>query len=168
MNIEFVRLAQVPTADLISLMTHPRLRKHMPLLGLDFDETACLRFVRQKEEAWRVHGYGVWAFYIDGRFVGWGGLQDENGDPDLALVLHPEHWGKGKVLYGEIVRRAFGEMGFDHITALLPLSRRNPSVLERLGFQKDGQVEIGGQPFSRLKLARARYESRRGEPRSAP
>lgn len=57
---------------------------------------------------------------LDGKFVGWGGLQDENGDADLALVLHPDYWGLGKHIYNEIVDRAFNPMGFESITILLP------------------------------------------------
>lgn len=32
-------------------------------------------------------------FFVDGQFAGWGGLQQEDGDADLALVLHPDYWG---------------------------------------------------------------------------
>lgn len=45
---------------------------------------------------WQQYGYGPWAFEIDQQFAGWGGLQYEEGDADLALVLHPKFWGSGK------------------------------------------------------------------------
>ena len=71
----------------------------------------CEGFIAAKEQLWAEHGYGPWAFFVDGEFVGWGGLQPEDGEADLGMVLHPKHWGVGKALYDEVIRRAFGEMG---------------------------------------------------------
>jgi RimJ/RimL family protein N-acetyltransferase len=71
------------------------------------------------------HGYGPWAFLVDNKFAGWGGLQYENGDADLALVLHPQYWGFGKKIFNQIIRRAFNEMGMESITILLPLQEIN-------------------------------------------
>ncbi len=160
MQMEFKRLSEVDTSDVVELMPNPRLRAHMPLLSPDFDETACREFVAQKEQAWADHGYGVWAFFIDEPFAGWGGLQDENGDPDLGLVLHPDFWGVGKILYAEVVRRAFGSMGFDYITILLPPTRTKLAAVKRLGFHRAGEIDVGGESFMRFLLTRDRHRSR--------
>jgi hypothetical protein len=40
--------------------------------------------------------HGPWAFIVDGKFAGWGGLQPEEGDADLELVLHPDYWATEK------------------------------------------------------------------------
>lgn len=48
MRIEFKRLTEVDKSDIIELMTHPLLRKHMPLLGDIFDEAACDAFITGK------------------------------------------------------------------------------------------------------------------------
>ena len=143
----------------MKLMTDPRMCRHMPLLDPGFDKAACERFVAKKEEAWAVHGYGMWAFFVDGSFVGWGGLQDEGGDPDLGLVLHPDHWGKGKALYQEVIRRAFGEMGFEYVTILLPPTRTKLAAIRRLGFHREGQVDVGGSSFMRFKLTGNRWQA---------
>lgn len=129
----------------------------MPLAGDDFDEAECERFVAGKEKLWEEHGFGPWAFYIDGAFAGWGGLQPEGGDADVGLVLHPDYWGTGRVIYEEIVARAFGEMGFDSVTALLPPTRTRAGGLTRLGFEPDGETEIGGERFLRYRLRAERY-----------
>jgi [ribosomal protein S5]-alanine N-acetyltransferase len=127
----------------------------MPLARGDFDDAACGRFVAGKEKLWEEHGYGPWAFYVDGEFAGWGGLQPEGGDADVGLVLHPDYWGTGRAIYEEIVARAFGEMGFDSVTALLPPTRAEG--LTRLGFESDGETEIGGERFLRYRLLAERY-----------
>lgn len=62
-------------------------------------------------------------FFVDDNFAGWGGLRPEGGDADLALVLHPDYWVTGRAICEEIVACAFGEMGFDSVTVLLPPTR---------------------------------------------
>jgi len=88
-----------------------------------FDEKQCLAWVKGKEKQWQDHGYGPWAFLVDNKFAGWGGLQYEDGDADLALVLHPQYWGFGKKIFNQIIRRAFNEMGMESISILLPPTR---------------------------------------------
>ena len=136
----------------MELMNHPLVRRQMPLLKGDFTKANCEAFIANKEKLWAHHGYGPWAFVINGRFAGWGGLQPEKGEVDLALVLHPDHWGKGKVLYKEIIRRAFDEMGLPSVTVLFPPSRTRIRGFLRLGFRKDKELEIDGALFTRYRL----------------
>ncbi len=152
MRIEFKRLAEVDKGDIIELMNDPHVRRHMPLTSDNFNEADCNRFIAAKEQLWDEHGYGPWAFVIDGQFAGWGGLQPENGDADLALVLHPKFWGMGKLVYDQIIRQAFGAMGLESVTVLFPPSRTRIKGILRLGFKPDGEVEIGGERFIRYRL----------------
>ena len=152
MEIEFKRLTEVNKSDIIELMNHPLLRRHMPLMSATFSEADCSTFIADKEKLWSEYGYGPWAFIVDGRFVGWGGLQPENGDADIALVLHPKSWGVGKAIYDEIIKQAFGVMGFESVTCLLPPTRIHIKGLFRLGFEQDGEVEYLGERFIRYRL----------------
>jgi len=151
MTIAFKRLPEVDKADLVELMNHPLVRRQMPLTSDNFTETDAQNFVEGKERLWAEHGYGPWAFFIDDKFAGWGGLQPEEGDADLGLVLHPNYWGKGKAIYDEIMRRAFGEMGLSSVMVLLPPSRTRVRGMARLGFKQDGELEIYGERFIRYR-----------------
>ena len=152
MGIEFKRLSEVDKSDIIELSNHPLVRRHMPLASDNFGEAECDKFIAAKERQWAEHGYGPWAFIVDGKFAGWGGLQPEHGDADLGLVLHPNYWGIGKTLYDEIIRGAFGEMGFKSVTIVFPPTRTRVKGILRLGFQPDGEVEIAGERFIRYRL----------------
>ena len=152
MQIEFKRLSEVDRLAIIDLMNHPLVRRQMPLTSDSFREADCDGFIAAKERLWVEHGYGPWAFVVDGAFAGWGGLQPENGDADLAMVLHPTYWGLGKPIYDQIIQRAFGEMGFESVTILFPPTRTRIKGILRLGFRPDGDVKIGGQPFLRYRL----------------
>ena len=151
-DIEFKRLSEVDKSDIIDLMNNPFVRRHMPLARGSFDSAECDKFVAAKERLWEEHGYGPWAFTIDGEFAGWGGLQPEGGEVDLGLVLHPKHWGAGKTLYREIVALAFGRLGLKSVTILLPPTRTRVSGVLQLGFRADGEVELDGERFIRYRL----------------
>ncbi|TRX58834.1 GNAT family N-acetyltransferase [Fulvivirga sp. M361] len=152
MNIEFKRLAEIEKSDIIELMNNPLVRRQMPLLQSDFSESDCDKFVASKEQLWTEHGYGPWAFIVNDQFAGWGGLQPESGEADLALVLHSDYWGIGKVLYKEIISRAFDNLGLTSVTVLFPPTRTRIKGILRLGFKEDKEVEIGNERFIRYRL----------------
>lgn len=152
MNLKLIRLSEIELATIIALHNDPRVLRHLPLANGTFDEFECRQWVESKEAQWEVNGYGPWGILINGVFAGWGGFQLEMGDADLALVLSPEYWGYGKVIYRKIIGIAFEEMVFESVTALLPSSRVRTNGLLRLGFQADGQVEISGSMFYRYRL----------------
>jgi RimJ/RimL family protein N-acetyltransferase len=151
MRVEFRRLTEASLDDLAGLFNHPDVRRHLPLAKEHFTIEAAARFVATKERMWAEHGYGPWAFFVDGRFAGWGGLQPEGPDADLGIVLHPAFWGLGHALAREVLRRAFEEMGHPSVTVLLPPSRTRVRALRRMGFEADGEVVMSGEPFIRYR-----------------
>ncbi len=152
MKLEFKRLTEVGLAEIISLNNNAEVLRQMPLSSANFNDVSAKEWVKQKDAQWEQYGYGPWAFLIDQQFAGWGGLQYEEGDADLALVLHPGFWGSGRAIYQEIVKRAFTTMGFESITLLLPPSRKRIKGIFRLGFQVDGEVDFDGVRFLRFRL----------------
>lgn len=152
MTLEFKRLTEVGLAEIIALNNNPEVLRQMPLGSADFDEVKAKDWVSHKDAQWAKYGYGPWAFLIDQEFAGWGGLQDEAGDADLALVLHPKYWGSGKAIYQEIINRAFTSMGLSSITILLPPSRKRIRGIFRLGFKEDGEFDVDGVQFLRFRL----------------
>ncbi len=152
MHLEFKRLTQVSLDSIIELNNHPLVLRQMPLGSPDFDREKCQMWVTQKDSQWEMFGYGPWAFMIDGRFAGWGGLQYEDGDADLALVLHPNYWGTGKIICDRIIQQAFTEMHLESITILLPLTRSANKAISRYGFQPDGEVIFDEVKFRRFRL----------------
>lgn len=152
MNIEFKRLSEVEKSDIIELMNNPMVRRQMPLLKNYWTESACDNFVTGKEQLWTEYGYGPWAFVVNYRFAGWGGVQPEDGESDLALVLHPDFWGIGKILYKEIINRAFDELGLSSVQVLFPPSRTRVKGLLRLGFKKEAEIQVGNETFIRYRL----------------
>ncbi len=152
MNIEFKSLGEIEKSEIIDLMNNALVRRQMPLLKGDFTEENCDRFVASKAQLWKEHGYGPWAFVIDNQFAGWGGIQPDDGEADLALVLHPDYWGVGKVLYKKIIDKAFNELGLDSVQVLFPPTRTRIQGLLHLGFVKDKELVVGNEKFIRFVL----------------
>ncbi len=152
MNIEFKRLSDINRSDIVELMNNDLVRRQMPLLKGEFSKIDCEKFVKSKEKMWENHGFGPWAFEVNHQFAGWGGVQPDNGEADLALVLHPDYWGVGKVLYKKIIDNAFNDLGILSVQVLFPPSRTRIQGLLRLGFKKEDELQVGDEKFIRYRL----------------
>ncbi len=153
-RISFRRLYDVSPHVIIDLMNDPDVRRHLPLARGHFGIREHQHFVSAKEHIWEENGYGPWAFFLDDDFVGWGGLQPEGDDVDVALVLRRAYWGAGRFLYMKFIDHAFEELGVDSVITLLPASRTRVAGLRRLGFYEDGEVTIEGEVFKRYRFTR--------------
>jgi len=151
-EIKFVHLHEVKEDQIIKLMNNKLVGKQLPLLRHGFSSKDCQDFLKAKKQLWDEKGYGPWAFLINNEFVGWGGLQPEQGDADFALVLHPNFWGWGLKIFNIVKEKAFNQMNLDSITILFPPSRTNSKAISRLGFINDGEFTVDGELFIRFRL----------------
>ena len=154
------RLTDVPLDAVVALLNEPRNTRHMPLSNLFTPETA-REWVQAKDAQWDEHGYGPWAVFVDGDFAGWGGFQREPNGADFALVLFPQHWGRGAAITREVLQRGFTELGLTDVLIALPHTRSPDRAVARLGFQADGEVDYGGVAFRQYRLTRAAWETAR-------
>lgn len=159
MDIKFTRLTEVSSTAIIELMNHPLVRRQMPLLTDTFTEKDYTDFILKKEELWSDYGYGPWAFTIQERFIGWGGLQPENTNTEIALVLHPDFWGYGNEIYKRIIDYAFNDLCLTSIILLFPTTRTNVNGLSRLGFKQESIIIIEGLEFIRYRIMNRRKDT---------
>ncbi|MFZ0564796.1 MAG: GNAT family N-acetyltransferase [Chlamydiales bacterium] len=118
MNIELKRLNEVDKSEIIELMNHPLVLKHMPLATGNFGEEDYKKFIVAKDRLWKENGYGPWAFFLNETFIGWGGLQPADEDVEVAIVLHPSYWGMGKKIYEMIIKYAFQTLKLQSVIIL--------------------------------------------------
>ena len=154
-KIQFAHLTEVKEEKIIELMNNKMVRKQLPLLTGEFSLEMCRAFLKSKMKLWDEHGFGPWAFLIEGEFAGWGGLQPENGEADFALVLHPKYWGWGRKIFNKVMDQAFNQMNLTSITTLLPPSRPNSKAITRLGFVEDGHLTVNGEDFLKFRLSKS-------------
>lgn len=162
-GIALLRLTEVPLESVHALLNDERSHRHLPLAA-PFTLEQAAAWVRDKDAQWDDAGYGPWAITVDGRLVGWGGLQREESGADLALVLQRADWGLGLTLYHLMIERAFTEFGLDAVTVALPFSRNASRVLMRFGFRADGEAMYGGTSFRQYRLDRADWQAGAASP----
>lgn len=158
-QVTFVRLPEIPLAEVTALLNEPRNARHLPLASGPSTPEAAADWVRAKDAQWEAVGYGPWAVLVDGVFAGWGGFLAEDQGPDFALVLRPQFWGAGQVVTRAALRYGFEEFGFDEVTIALPRSRNPDRVVGRLGFAPAGEVVHGDVPFRLYVLTRESWST---------
>jgi len=154
-QITFVRLSEVSRDEIMAHMSDPRVAQHLPLLDFVWNEAALVGFLDAKEACWRRDGLGHWAILCDGRYVGWGGFQKEDGEWDFGLVLKPENFGLGLRISRLALAIARDDDRIPFVTFLLPPSRRHLGALARLGAKPDGEVTFDGARFLKFRLETA-------------
>jgi [ribosomal protein S5]-alanine N-acetyltransferase len=152
MNINFKNLKEISPEKIIRLLNNPLVLRYMPLASAHFDENDYRTFIQTKETMWQKHGFGPWAFELNGEFIGWGGLQPEGKDVEIALVLDPKYWGYGIVLYRKIIQYAFENLKLDSLIIFLPSTRKRMKGILKLGFKEEGSQEIAGKLFYKFRL----------------
>jgi GNAT superfamily N-acetyltransferase len=84
--------------------------------------------------------------HCDGKLAGWCGIQFESGDFEVALVLSPAYWGRGREVVNEI-RKWAREMGHKQLLAHFPQSRQQVRALTKLFGQPIGTSNIREHVF---------------------
>lgn len=150
MTLSLCSLSEVPTEDWVGLLNHPDVVRHMPLAAGNWTEDTAADWVRGKDVQWLKNGYGPWSIRIDGSFAAWGGFQMEEDGADLALVLLPEYWGQGPMIFRHFMSLR-NKLGIGPVSIMLPPSRRRFRGLARLGFQFVGELTYEGQHFLKFR-----------------
>lgn len=103
---------------------------------------------------WTLRGYGQWALEerATGAFVGRAGLLYLEGfpEPEMAWMLARPHWGRG--LAEEAVRATLQDAHTTHgihrpISMIRAGNRRSQALAQRLGAQREGEIDFMGGPI---------------------
>ena len=102
---------------------------------------------------WLLRGYGMWAVETreDSEFVGRVGFIDPEGWPgfELGYMIGRPYWGRGYAIESARAAYAYAKdvLHRDRVISLIrPGNAPSVRVAEKLGFVRDGMVELLGQP----------------------
>lgn len=152
MQIEKRMLKFVNKDSIIKLFNDPLVKRYMPLCADNFDEKQYWDFITAKESIWKMHGFGPWAYFIYNEFAGWGGIQPDKDDFELALVLSPAYWGYGRKIYTDLIQEAFTELNLNSVIILFPPSRTRIKWILKAGFVEEDRININDECFIRFRL----------------
>lgn len=144
--LQFVRLTEIDPLVLLDHISDRRIARHLPLLGTGWDLERIAAFVRVKEQCWERDGLGHWAILADQVYAGWGGFQKEGDDWDFGLVLLPECFSLGQLIFDQAIKWLSAHRDIGEVTFLLPYSRSR-RVPERLGASLRGETTNAGIAF---------------------
>lgn len=149
---EFFPLSSVDPQELASLINDPRVRRHMPLCGEPLSVDQVREWAAGKDHMLKETGIGPRAILVDGTLAGWGGLQPEGQDIELALVLSPAFWGTGRAICDLLLIEAFETHGLSQVIILLPSSRTRVAGIRKLGFEQASTRVVEVEEFVVFKL----------------
>lgn len=102
---------------------------------------------------WLIKGYGMWAVDLKstGELVGRVGFIDVEGWPgfELGWLIARPHWGRGYASEAALCARdyATGTLKKERVISLIRIgNERSVRVAEKLGFLRDGTVQMTGSP----------------------
>jgi [ribosomal protein S5]-alanine N-acetyltransferase len=113
---------------------------------------------------WQQHGCGRWAVVSKEtqKLIGYGGLRNFSGKPELVYLLAKSYWGMG--LATEIakacLRWGFEERGFESIIAVTkPDNRASRRVMEKIGMSFDRDDKFQNMDVVFYSISRDAYQS---------
>jgi RimJ/RimL family protein N-acetyltransferase len=128
--------------------------------GRDETETALMSIIRH----WDVHGFGRWAAVCKQtcKLIGYCGLRNFQGTPELVYLLSKQYWGKG--LATEMARASikfgFEEKKFEHIIAMAKLANvASQRVMNKIGMSFQKNTLIFNMEVALYSLTSATYFS---------
>lgn len=108
-SIEYTTLNLVDPDPLLSLLNKERVRAHL-MNHQPFDRESLQLWIKAKIKMDATPGCRVRAILVDGQCAGWCGIQQNNDDYEIAVVLDDYHWGLGRKIFRELMAWA-KEMG---------------------------------------------------------
>lgn len=134
----------------IKLLNSELVRKHL-IQHPPFTTESVKVWLQSKIKEDQESGCRIRAIHSNGELVGWCGVQRQSGNYEIALVLSPAYWGRGREVAKQIIKWA-QELGHNELLAHLPLTRPQTKALERLFGQPIGSTNIHGHIFNTYRI----------------
>lgn len=144
----------------LRLLNEPSFIANIADRGVRTLEDAARYLERGPIASYTQHGFGMWLVeHADsGEPAGMCGLVRREGlaDIDIGYAFVPEYWGQGlaREAARAVLAHARDRLGLRRLVAIVSLDNaRSARLLEALGFEDQGTVELGGETLRLFALA---------------
>jgi len=144
MNIKYVNFSKVDPVDFLVLLNKQKLRRHLVKHDL-FDIDSINNWIKAKLAVDAKPGCRVRAVLFNNELAGWCGIQFDNAEYEIAIIIDDCLWGAGKRIYKEVMRWA-KELGHVEVVIHLLDSRPEYKFLRKLA-KNVYKSEILGREF---------------------
>lgn len=148
--IEYRTLNQIDPDPLLSLLNKERVRAHL-MNHQPFDRESLQLWIKTKIEMDTTPGCRVRAIVVDGQCIGWCGIQNDNNDYEIAVVLDDSYWGLGPKIFRDLMAWA-KELGHQTISIHFLHTRPAYKFLTKIA-QSVHESQLLGNRFTTYTLA---------------
>ncbi|MGB7924328.1 MAG: GNAT family N-acetyltransferase [Pyrinomonadaceae bacterium] len=149
--------------DLHPIFSDPAVVKYMKTgspVSRDETETALDSIIKH----WETHGFGRWAVVLKetGKLIGYGGLRNLYGTPELVYLLAQPYWGMGIAteVAQACLKWGFDERPFERIVAVTrPEHAASRRVMEKIGMVYERNVIYHDIDVVLYSISRATHRS---------
>ena len=121
-TIDYVKFDEIDPEELIPLLNRQKLRAHLIDHAL-FDRAMVESWIAGKNATDATCGCKVRAVLVNAQLAGWCGIQFEEGNYEMAIVLDERQWGVGIRIFQDMLLWA---KGFNHKTVVIHLLHTRP------------------------------------------
>ncbi len=101
-GIEYIKLNEINSSEFLPLLNKKKIREHLIEHRL-FDAATVKAWQEAKIEVDSIQGCKIQAILVDKKLAGWCGIQLENKQYEIAIVLDDCYWGYGRKIFREIM-----------------------------------------------------------------
>lgn len=148
-SIEYLKLSQVNANDFIYILNKLKIREHLIDHNL-FDNNSIKNWIKSKLEVDSTQGCRVRAIFINHQLAGWCGIQLEDDEYEIAIVIDEEFWGSGKTVFKDIMSWA-KDLGHEKILIHFLHSRPEYKFLRKIS-TKVYTSQLLGDKFTTYQL----------------
>ena len=149
-NIEFTPFSCVCAEAFLPILNKEKVREHL-ITHPQFDLNAVKEWMQSKECVDAESGCIVRAILVNDLLVGWCGIQQENAEYELAIVLDKSVWGIGQTVFKQLMQWA-QDFGHDYVYLHLLSTRPEYRFLRKRAVEVFPN-KVLGQDFLTYKLA---------------
>jgi len=144
--IEYVNLSECDPDELISILNSEDVRKHL-MPHDQFDHESLANWIKKKNFCDALAGCRVRGILINQQLAGWCGIQNDELDYEVGIVLAKPFWGYGKLIFKTMLIWA-KKFGHSELIIHLHESRPNYKFLSKLSKNKITKSVILGSKFN--------------------
>ncbi|WP_420600561.1 N-acetyltransferase [Neptuniibacter sp.] len=100
--MEYVNFQEIDPADFLPLLNKQTTREHL-IEHQQFDVVGVTEWMRDKIEVDSTPGCRVRAINVDSQLAGWCGIQADDGNYEIAVVLDDQYWGLGRSVFQDLM-----------------------------------------------------------------
>ncbi len=148
-NIEYTGLQHLDRTELLEILNKQKIREHL-VEHEQFDETMLNDWITDKVEVDSSKGCKVQGIKVNGSVAGWCGIQFENNDYELAIVLDEQYWSIGITVFKDAMVWA-SELGHEHLVLHLFNTRPEYKFLRKMA-SKVYESTLFGEKYTSYEL----------------